>query len=320
MRFEYSAGGFVYRKTSNNVLLLFLVSENNELDIPKGHIEKNERTEETAKREIKEETGLDVDFVPYFKEHTEYFFYRGKERTFKRVVFFLAKTNRRDVRVSYEHSGYKWLNFEEAMSKVKYKDIKILLPEVFDYIDRYERMNRLNGDYTALSKTVKNWHLSTNFVPGEGPLNAKIMVVGQAPGRNEDQQRKPFVGRSGLVLNEMLKVAKLKRDRLYITSVVQYYPPKNRTPSREEVGVCKEFLMKQIDVIKPMNIVMLGDVACNSLIGGVKVSRDHGRVMRRDGVKYLITFHPAMALRSKNKVAVLMKNDFAKFKDELNVK
>ena len=312
MKQEISAGAIVY-KVDKGVKILFLISPKKNLDIPKGHIEKGENSIEAAKREIKEETGLDVDFIPYFEYRNKYFFSENGERILKRVNVYLANVSKSaKIRISEEHIGYKWLSYNEAMYKVKYMDMKALLKKAYDYIKRYEEMKGLNARYKSISKE-KGFGLSGRFVPGEGPLDAKIMLVGQAPGDTEDKMLRPFVGRSGRLLDEILAHVNIKRDSVYITSVVQFYPPKNRLPVRKEVELCKPFLKRQIEIIKPKFIILLGSLAAQTMLGIGSVEKSHGRAIRRGSITYLVTYHPAAALRFPRTKRNMLR-DFEKFK------
>ncbi|HVA82781.1 MAG TPA: uracil-DNA glycosylase family protein [Candidatus Aquilonibacter sp.] len=317
MRFEYSAGAFIYKKEGEKVLILFLVRDNKKFDIPKGHIEEGENAEQAGKREILEEAGLRVDFIAGFREISKYFFVEKGTKIVKRVTLFLAKAENGKVKISDEHIGFKWMGKEEALEKIGYKDMKKLLNRAYEYIEKYEKIAQLNADYATLPKLQKSWDLSFTFVPGDGPVDAKTMLIGQAPGANEDILKKPFIGRSGKVLDRMLEIAGLKREKVYITSCVQFFPPKNRGPTDDEVALCKEFLMRQIEIINPKNIILLGNFATNNLLGFDKVSQNHGKVVKKDGRNFLIAFHPAMALRSSKVVAKLMEEDFKSFKEKL---
>lgn len=317
MRFEYSAGAFIYKMEKGKPFILFLKNGKNNMDMPKGHIEKGESVEQGALREIREESGINAKFLPYFRESTKYFFVEKKAKILKRVYFFIAKSEGDAVKISEEHLGYRWMDKENAIAETKFKNMKKMLPKVYDYIEKYELVAQLNKEYQELPKTLGNWGLSSRFVPGDGPLDATIMIVGQAPGRNEDIEGKPFVGRSGQALSNYLKKAGIKRERVYITSVVQFFPPENRGPTKEEVALCKPFLLRQIGIIKPRNIILLGNFACEALLGGGKVTQIHGKVVAKDGINYMITFHPAMALRSSKVVAKLLDQDFVHFGEKI---
>lgn len=138
-------------------------------------------------------------------------------------------------------------------------------------------------------------------VPGEGSGQAKIMLVGEAPGKEEDAQGKPFVGRSGKVLNEILAEAGLRRKELFITSVVKCRPAQNRTPRKEEMDVCVQaHLRRQIEVISPNIICLLGGVAAKALLGKERVSEIRGEFFRRGSEILFPTYHPAAAGRNRS--------------------
>lgn len=152
---------------------------------------------------------------------------------------------------------------------------------------------------------------ATNAVPGEGKPDARIVFVGQAPGREEDRTGRPFQGMAGRFLDKMLRLAGLRRDDVFITSAVKWFPPKNRRPARKEIERSLPFLLEQLDAIRPKLIVLLGDVACESLIGKVDLQRMHGKVLGRRGRKFFITFHPAAGMRFP-RIRKMMESDFAK--------
>ncbi len=138
-------------------------------------------------------------------------------------------------------------------------------------------------------------------VPGDGAADADIMFVGEAPGKNEDEQGKPFVGAAGKFLAEMLATINLKREDIYITNVVKYRPPENRDPLPEEINACMPWLHEQIKIIQPKVIVTLGRHAMEHFIPGKKISEVHGQAFRRtfDDIGeqvFFALYHPAAAL------------------------
>lgn len=142
---------------------------------------------------------------------------------------------------------------------------------------------------------------ATQAVPGDGNADADIMFVGEAPGKNEDEQGIPFVGAAGKFLAEMLASINLKREDIYITNVVKYRPPNNRDPLPDEIAACMPWLHEQIKIIEPKVIVTLGRHAMEHFIPGKKISEVHGQAFRRTfpdiGPQiFFALYHPAAAL------------------------
>lgn len=127
------------------------------------------------------------------------------------------------------------------------------------------------------------WQGAQHGVPGEGPLNAKVMLVGQNPGAEEDKTGRPFVGRAGKFLNQILAENGINREEVFITNIVKHVSPENRKPFPDEVAACVPYLMTQIDVIKPKIIVLLGASA-----------KEAPRV---EGIEYIEVIHPSAAMR-----------------------
>ena len=138
----------------------------------------------------------------------------------------------------------------------------------------------------------------TRAVPGEGPLNASIMFIGEAPGRNEDQQGRPFVGQAGRLLEELLAEIGLTRHDVWIGNVVKCRPPENRDPRPEEIAACAGYLERQIALLDPRVIATLGRFSMEKFFPGAKITRVHGQA-RREGRSVLIPlYHPAYVLRN----------------------
>lgn len=144
-----------------------------------------------------------------------------------------------------------------------------------------------------------------NAVPGDGQLSSKIMFIGEAPGKNEDEQGKPFVGAAGMILNQALEKAGIKRAEVFITNVVKCRPPNNRLPENDERSICRQYLDRQISLIAPKIICILGSTAYSSILGGKSIIKNRGKIMERNGQKYFLTIHPAAAIYNKNLRSVL---------------
>ena len=283
MRFVYDGAVFVYSYRNSQRVFLFLRNPRGWLDIPKGHVEKGENTLEAAIRETKEETGLDVKPDRFFRYVFSYRVTEDRQKKKKVVMAYLAKVPP-DTKVvaSSEHAGFEWLTFGQAMKRFKFKDQPRYLNALNSYIDRLEEMEKLNKEYAQLPKRFRGWSLSGRLVQGEGPLDAKVMIVGQAPGRHEDELGRPFVGISGRLLDRLIRSAGMRREDVYITSVVQFFPPENRVPSDDEIGACREFLMRQIKIVNPKIVVVVGAVSANELLGMKGIMKIRGRLIKRD--------------------------------------
>jgi uracil-DNA glycosylase len=137
----------------------------------------------------------------------------------------------------------------------------------------------------------------TKAVPGVGPATARIMIVGEAPGQNEDQQGEPFVGAAGKLLDQLLKGIGLSRADVFITNILKCRPPGNRDPLPAEVQACSPYLTEQQRLIQPEVVLLLGRHALARLLPGYdSISRLHGKVVVKDGVTYIPIYHPAAAL------------------------
>ena len=151
----------------------------------------------------------------------------------------------------------------------------------------------------------------TNAVPGEGPENSEIMMIGEAPGFYEDREGRPFVGASGKFLDELLAGIQLKRDQIYICNVIKCRPPQNRDPQPEEMDACKPYLDRQIDLIKPKIIITISRFAMARWFADKKIGEIHGKPKKIGNLVVLPMYHPAAALHQPSLKKVLQE-DFGK--------
>lgn len=174
-----------------------------------------------------------------------------------------------------------------------------------------ELNEKMNNDCACALKST-----AINMVAGDGNADADIMFIGEAPGKKEDEQGKPFIGAAGKFLSEMLASIGLKREDVYITNVVKYRPPNNRDPLPQEVADCWPWLTAQIQLINPKLIVPLGRHAMERFIQDKKISEVHGRIFEIDilgfGKRYYYPlYHPAAALYNGSMRMVLLE-DFSR--------
>jgi uracil-DNA glycosylase len=157
----------------------------------------------------------------------------------------------------------------------------------------------------------------TKAIPGEGTPSARVMLIGEAPGRDEDQRGQPFVGAAGRFLDQMLTGSGVNRDDLFITNTVKCRPENNRPPRKREVDTCTSlYLFEQIELINPALIMLLGSVATKKLLGVNSVNEVRGRVIEHNNRKYLAGYHPAASFYREG-MAENIRQDFALLRQEL---
>jgi len=149
----------------------------------------------------------------------------------------------------------------------------------------------------------------TNAVPGIGNEISDVIFVGEAPGRNEDLQGKPFVGTAGQILSEALEYAGFARDAVYITNVVKCRPPNNRQPVTMERDACNPYLAQELKMIKPKIICILGNTAYGSLLNGTSITKHRGKIIKNNDQLYFVTVHPA-AIIYNPALRQVLKDDF----------
>ena len=166
---------------------------------------------------------------------------------------------------------------------------------------KIEKLNKLKKKI----ELIKNCDLKknvTNLVFGDGNINSKIMVIGEGPGANEDKEGKPFVGRAGKLLDQMLEAINLDRTKVYISNVVNYRPPENRKPTEVEIKRYFPYLENHIQIINPKILVLLGSTALNTIVGNeVVISKARGKWIQKEigTIKpwIIASFHPAFLMR-----------------------
>ena len=198
--------------------------------------------------------------------------------------------------------------------------------------DNFEISEDKSNNLELLKKTIielKNCNLkrqAKNMVFCDGNPKSKIMLVGEAPGANEDQEGLPFVGRAGMLLDKMLAAINLDRKKVYISNIVNYRPPENRKPTEEEIRRYLPFITKHIEIINPKILVLLGSTAMNALIGNnVVISKMRGKwIEKKFGsckTSVINTFHPAFLMRqpAQKKMAWIDLKMIREKKNKLNI-
>ncbi len=193
-------------------------------------------------------------------------------------------------------------------------------------MNKQEKINQIKESVDVCRK-CELYKEAENAVVGEGNLDSEIVFVGEAPGFNEDKQGKPFVGKAGNVLDELLGSVNLSREDIYITNIIKHRPPGNRNPTNEEIEACSPYLDKQLGIIQPKVICCLGNFSVKYILEkyGLKdkvqgITKIHGQVFKVSTltgvVKIIPLYHPAVAAYDPNKLETL-KKDFEIVKNEI---
>ena len=194
----------------------------------------------------------------------------------------------------YNFINYNLIYNNKAINRYKRNGSKITG-------DKIEELKKLKNSISVIKNCMLKKN-ATNIVFADGNPKAKVMIVGEGPGSNEDKEGIPFVGRAGALLDKMLASINLDRKSVYITNVVNYRPPENRRPTDEEIKRYFPYLQKHIEIINPKILVLLGSTAMTALVGDeVAISKMRGKwIEKKFGsckVSVIITFHPAFLMR-----------------------
>lgn len=164
-----------------------------------------------------------------------------------------------------------------------------------------DRLESIEAIASAVEKCTRCplYQTATHGVPGEGPLDAQLVCVGEAPGANEDLSGRPFVGAAGNLLTKILAAVDLAREDVFITNVVKHRPPGNRNPTPAEIAACSPYLVRQLELIKPKVIVAFGTFAAQTLLDTkTPIGKLRGEAHRYQGIPLVVTYHPAALLRN----------------------
>lgn len=187
--------------------------------------------------------------------------------------------------------------------KVKAKEVKPIPEDIFVASEEFQKANNLD-DLNSLICDCQKCSLGATrnkFVFGTGNSKAKVMVIGEGPGADEDAQGEPFVGRAGKLLTDILKAINFSREEIFIANVVKCRPPGNRTPTSEEMDTCIPYLKKQIELIQPSLILCLGLTAAQGILKKKdSLTNLRGQIFSFENAKVMVTYHPAALLRNPN--------------------
>ncbi len=208
----------------------------------------------------------------------------------------IKKINAKTIKLIkfYNFINYNFIYNNNAINRYKKDNFEISE-------DKAKNLDLLKKSIISL-KNCDLKRLAKNIVFSDGNPKSKIMLVGEAPGANEDQEGLPFVGRAGQLLDKMLSAIDLDRKKVYISNIINYRPPENRRPTEDEIKRYLPFILRHIEIIKPKILVLLGSTAMNALIGKeIVISKMRGKWIEKQfgtcKTSVIITFHPSFLMR-----------------------
>ncbi|MBE2255970.1 MAG: uracil-DNA glycosylase [Ignavibacteria bacterium] len=231
-----------------------------------------------------------------------------------KIIFKLEEYKNSNIKIySSELKSYKeYINSEFKNDMPDFKDLIIedtdensIKETVKEYMnkDKWKSAESLDQLYDMICdcKKCDLWKTRTNFVFGSGNKNADLVIIGEAPGADEDKQGLPFVGRAGKLLTQILEAINFKREEVYICNVLKSRPPENRNPTPEEIKQCEPYLEKQLELIKPKMLLCLGTFAAQTLLKSKEaLGKLRGKFHTYKNIPLLVTYHPAALLRNPN--------------------
>lgn len=198
-----------------------------------------------------------------------------------------------------------------SIGSLLFKKVKIIMLNS-------QKLDRINQKLTNSGICSELAESATQLVFGHGNPNAKVVFIGEAPGKNEDKEGRPFIGAAGKFLDEMLDNIGLKREEVYITNIVKYRPPNNRDPLPDEKNQFLPYLLEELEAIKPVIVVTLGRHSMNCFLPEEQIGKMHGQVIEKSGYIFVPLYHPAAALYNGamrqlliedfNKIPVILEN------------
>ena len=254
-----------------------------------------------------------INYLKYYKDHNNYNIYESDIISSDSTLSIFRETessgtdyeliNRNEIQSSNNFSDKKNLALKESkiilQVKESVKENKISVAN-----ENWMKSDTLDNFAIEISDCRKCKVLASGrkqIVFGSGNPNADVVVVGEAPGADEDEQGKPFVGRAGKLLTDILKAINFTREEIFICNILKCRPPDNRNPLPDEIENCEPYLFKQLEMIKPKLILAVGTFASQTLLRSKEpLGKLRGRFHEYKGIKMMVTYHPAALLRNPN--------------------
>jgi len=238
------------------------------------------------------------NYLKYYKKNYNYLINKDELKSDSSYDFELSEANITNEVKDKTETPYSVTSTENEMPK-KSEVKKVQAVEKENWMNA-KNLLELKEEISDCKK-CKLWETRKNFVFGEGNPNANLVVVGEAPGADEDEQGMPFVGRAGKLLTEILKAVNFTREEVFICNILKSRPPGNRNPEPDEIKACEPYLFKQLDLIKPKIILAVGTFASQTLLRSKEpLGKLRGKFHEYNGIPMMVTFHPAALLRNPN--------------------
>jgi len=252
------------------------------------------------KSKILEDT---INYLKFYKEYNNYEIYGGDVKENKQP--FVSDSGKKISKPSEENIIKQKIEtaeiFPETVKEVAKKtEIKSIIKDNGKWKDS-ETLDKFYKEIENCKKCAELSETRAQIVFGYGNPDADIVVVGEAPGAEEDKQGKPFVGRAGKLLTDILKAINFDREEIYICNILKCRPPENRNPHPDEIENCEPYLFKQLELIKPKMILAVGTFAGQTLLKSKEtLGQMRGKFHIYNGIKMMVTYHPAALLRNPN--------------------
>ncbi len=254
-----------------------------------------------------------IEYLKYYKDHNNYIIYESDIKSSDSPISFydvieIRKTKNELTESEEIQSGKNIISKNEIpdseIKQVKHEKEKVLERKITVINESWMNSETLDNFAHEISDCRKCKVLASGrkqIVFGYGNPNADVVVVGEAPGADEDEQGKPFVGRAGKLLTDILKAINFTREEIFICNILKCRPPDNRNPLPDEIENCEPYLFKQLEMIKPKLILAVGTFASQTLLRSKEpLGKLRGRFHEYKGIKMMVTYHPAALLRNPN--------------------
>ena len=240
-----------------------------------------------------------LNYIKYYKDHNNYTIYESEVKPAESPFVFSEGQFSAVKKLKKEVSSQPVI--KESVISVKESVSETVIPLIKENWMECNSLETFADEIKDCQKCKLLASTRKQIVFGTGNPNADVVVVGEAPGADEDEQGKPFVGRAGKLLTDILKAINFTREEIFICNILKCRPPENRNPLPDEIANCEPYLFKQLEMIKPKLILAVGTFASQTLLRSIEpLGNLRGKFHNYKGIKMMVTYHPAALLRNPN--------------------